>query len=59
MNANRAASVLIGAFCLTVMADPTAAEDPKSDSYTVAVYYWPNFHRDAYHQSKKGAGWTE
>ena len=27
--------------------------------YTVAVYYWPNFHRDAYHQSKKGEGWME
>jgi hypothetical protein len=25
----------------------------------VAIYYWPNFHRDAYHQSKKGEGWTE
>ena len=28
-------------------------------NYTVAIYYWPNFHRDAYHQSKKGEGWTE
>ncbi|HRP55319.1 glycoside hydrolase family 99-like domain-containing protein [Agriterribacter sp.] len=27
--------------------------------YTVAIYYWPNFHKDAYHQSKKGTGWTE
>jgi L-rhamnose mutarotase len=26
---------------------------------TVAVYYWPNFHPDRFHQSKKGAGWTE
>ena len=24
----------------------------------MAIYYWPNFHRDAYHQSKKGEGWN-
>ena len=59
MKAHRPASFLIGACCLTVMADASAAEDPKPGSYTVAVYYWPNFHCDAYHQSKKGAGWTE
>ena len=34
-----------------------APKEPRD--YTVAVYYWPNFHRDAYHQSKKGEGWTE
>ena len=28
-------------------------------NYTVAIYYWPNFHRDDYHQLKKGEGWTE
>lgn len=27
--------------------------------YTVAIYYWPNFHRDLFHQSKKWQGWTE
>jgi len=31
----------------------------KRGEYTVAVYYWPNFHKDPYHQSKKGEGWTE
>ena len=31
----------------------------STQNYTVAIYYWPNFHRDAYHQSKKGEGWTE
>lgn len=31
----------------------------KQKNYTVAIYYWPNFHKDAYHQSKKGEGWTE
>jgi hypothetical protein len=36
-----------------------AAEAHKPADYTVAVYYWPNIHRDAYHQSKKGKGWTE
>jgi hypothetical protein len=25
----------------------------------LAVYYWPNFHPDRFHQSKKGEGWTE
>ena len=39
---------------------PTAVSAVTSpQDYTVAVYYWPNFHRDAYHQSKKGEGWTE
>ena len=33
--------------------------DQKQGEYTVAVYYWPNFHEDSYHQSKKGKGWTE
>ena len=33
--------------------------DKKQGDYTVAIYYWPNFHKDAYHQSKKGEGWTE
>lgn len=31
----------------------------SNQNYTVAVYYWPNFHRDPYHQSKKGEDWTE
>ena len=37
---------------------PVAAVASNQD-YTVAVYYWPNFHRDPYHQSKKGEDWTE
>ena len=36
-----------------------AADEAKPGKYTVAVYYWPNFHHDAFHQSKKGQGWTE
>ncbi|HET7117463.1 MAG TPA: glycoside hydrolase family 99-like domain-containing protein [Hanamia sp.] len=34
---------------------------PKGNKrkYTVAIYYWPNFHKDAFMQSKKGIGWTE
>jgi hypothetical protein len=31
----------------------------KQFDYTVAVYYWPNFHKDPYHESKKGESWTE
>jgi hypothetical protein len=37
--------------------EPTASR--PGGEYTVAIYYWPNFHQDAYHQSKKGQGWTE
>lgn len=37
----------------------SAQKDKKLGDYTVAIYYWPNFHKDAYHQSKKGEGWTE
>lgn len=37
----------------------TKSQSPGNNDYTVAIYYWPNFHRDAYHQSKKGVGWTE
>ena len=48
---------------IALLLAPVAADDstaPRSDAkYTVAVYYWPNFHRDAYHESKKGQGWTE
>lgn len=39
-------------------ASEVSAENSTQD-YTVAIYYWPNFHRDAFHQSKKGEGWTE
>lgn len=38
-------------------AGPAAAGQKKP--YTLAVYYWPNFHQDAFHQSKLGQGWTE
>lgn len=37
----------------------TASFTAPTANYTVAIYYWPNFHRDDYHQSKKGDGWTE
>jgi hypothetical protein len=36
-----------------------AQEPPAANPYTVAVYWWPNFHCDAFHQSKKFPGWTE
>lgn len=39
---------------------PVAPSSVTSASkYTVAVYYWPNFHCDSFHESKKGKGWTE
>src|SRR3972149_59207 len=48
---------------ITVGSSPLDAAEPivpkQGSEYTVAVYSWPNFHRDAYHQSKKGDGWTE
>ena len=41
---------------ITVGSSPLDAAEPivpkQGSEYTVAVYYWPNFHRDAYHQSK-------
>jgi hypothetical protein len=37
----------------------TVAGDSSATDYTVAIYYWPNFHGDAYHESHKGKGWTE
>ena len=36
-----------------------AQEQPLTNKYTLAVYWWPNFHCDAFHQSKKFQGWTE
>ena len=36
-----------------------AQEQPTANPYTLAVYWWPNFHCDAFHQSKKFQGWTE
>jgi hypothetical protein len=37
----------------------SSQNEQKEGKYTVAIYYWPNFHHDNYHQSKKGEGWTE
>jgi hypothetical protein len=34
-------------------------EPSPTNKYTVAIYYWPNFHPDAHHQMRKGDGWTE
>jgi hypothetical protein len=42
-----------------VMDGARASYPAPTANYTVAIYYWPNFHRDDYHQSKKGDGWTE
>jgi len=36
-----------------------AAEIGVPGAHTVAVYWWPNFHTDSFHQSKKFPGWTE
>ena len=33
-----------------------AQEPPAANPYTVAVYWWPNFHCDAFHQSKNFPG---
>ncbi|MHB8866463.1 MAG: glycoside hydrolase family 99-like domain-containing protein [Pirellulaceae bacterium] len=55
-----AAAVLV---CITAGFSRLVADEltalKQDREYTVAVYYWPNFHRDAYHQSKKGEDWTE
>ena len=40
-------------------ASGSAQEPPAANPYTVAVYWWPNFHCDTFHQSKKFQGWTE
>ncbi len=53
-----ATALLVAIGTAPVDAGETVAPKKPGD-YTVAVYYWPNFHRDAYHQSKKGEGWTE
>jgi len=34
----------------------TFQSNHKKGEYTVAVYYWPNFDKDRYNQSKKGEG---
>lgn len=45
---------------VALAADEKAAPERQS-AYTVAVYYWPGFHRDPFTQSKSGEGgdWTE
>jgi hypothetical protein len=45
--------------CLVGRAVAAPQQVKAAPKYTVAVYWWPNFHRDSYHQSKKGDGWTE
>jgi len=57
-------TLLTVAIMLTVNQAAPAADDAidtrdRSPNYTIAVYYWPNFHLDPYHQSKKWKGWTE
>ena len=47
--------ILTAASCIA----DKSKKDKEKDKYTVAIYYWPNFHPDAYHQSKKGESWTE
>lgn len=53
--------ILLMCFALlaAVQALPAATPTDRSPNHTVAVYWWPNFHRDAFHQSKKWPGWTE
>ena len=54
------AAVLLSVAAGTLpFANGESSTEGKGGDYTVAIYYWPNFHRDAYHQSKKGEGWTE
>jgi hypothetical protein len=36
-----------------------ASSITSGSNYIVAIYYWPNFHHDAFFQSKKGDGRTE
>ena len=58
-------TVLVG-LCGILTSTVTFANETNPDkkathaqNYTVAIYYWPNFHADSFHQSKKGKDWTE
>ena len=59
MNRKTSAAVIAASICL-VIAAVSAYQAPKAgQNYTIAVYYWPNFHPDPFHQAKLGKGWTE
>lgn len=51
-------ALLTGLLLAPVAADDSSAARSAAKD-TVAAYCWTNFHRDAYHESKKGPGWTE
>lgn len=36
-----------------------AQDAPEADAYTIAAYYFPNFHADPRTETWHGAGWTE
>ena len=59
MTIRRAAAVLAAAVSLAAVAAGAETFGKPANKYTVAVYWWPNFHRDAFHQLKKWQGWTE
>jgi hypothetical protein len=52
----------LSAACMVGAPEPSPATEAKqsmSDSYTVAAYYFPNYHPDARNAQKFGEGWTE
>jgi hypothetical protein len=53
------AGIVILAITVVSCLGSGSQNDQKEGKYTVAIYYWPNFHPDNYHQSKKGQSWTE
>jgi len=57
-----AAFLTLGAFCTSGAAEtPQTAEAGQSmhDAYTIAAYYFPNYHPDARNAKQHGEGWTE
>jgi hypothetical protein len=51
--------IVIFALIVVSCLGPGTQNNQNEGKYTVAIYYWPNFHPDNQHQSKKGQDWTE
>lgn len=53
---------LLSTMCLAGAAETPQGADTEpsmNDSYTVAAYYFPNYHPDARNAKQRGEGWTE
>ena len=60
MTAGKCRMLAIACSLFAILIQPgNAQEQSSTNPYTLAVYWWPNFHCDAFHQSKKFQGWTE